>query len=615
MLTFLEPGDSPLRKQVCMRLKRFSDVKLSDSDLTTCLEKAKSLALVFLSQEGMMKFLIPVLRWQEGAEGMLYILSGQQVLRAGPSVLTLSSISSPPKFFTKLIFAASGLGSEMKEILQFLIKRHGGLYKSKLKRTVTNLLVKEPGSAKYKAACESGMTILCPSWVFDAVLYGSLPDQKDQKYAVPIFPRNAKISTTEFTPEGRRQLKRLIIEYGGEYESGMCRATKFLIARGWSKKTEFALKHSVPVLSREWIFDMVRFRGCIDIRDYEIQFEERKFVYPPLVKKGHQLDFMCGVVVAMVGLSEAEKVRAFDILKVSGARGVEGTVDEATHILCNVRERHLEGLENVGDRPIVSLSWVERCYRSKTIVDVTAHEDAVKLPSKIKVKQIPNDSNLKVRERHEDQNPRHSSRNIGQRREEKEVQQQSIPVLCDSREERKTASPLNALSQDRGNVPSVTRSPASKVNRVCPKDNAEESGTRRSKENMRVSSGVSAPSVMPKQKRFERKYKSVTKRRSQEIRIVDSRRKRQKPLDCRIMFSGWEQWEGVRKKRLLQEITKFENVREEADLKKVTHVVSGALMKNVKTIVAFMNGAKITMPSWVEACIEKGNTVSEGPYL
>lgn len=356
MLCFLEPNENSLHNQVYARLQKFSDVKLSHGDLETCLEEAKSLTVVLLSQEGIMKYFPPVLRWLEGAEGMLHILSGQQVLQARPAASTLASISTPPKLFINLVFAASGLRSETKEILQFLIKQLGGVYKSKLKRAVTHLLVKEPGSVKYKAACKSGMTILCPSWVFDALLSGSLPDENDQKYAVPIFPRNAKISTTEFTPEGRRQLKRLIVEYGGEYESGMCRETKFLIARGWSKKTDFAQKHQIPVLSREWVLDMVRFRGCIDIRDYEIQFKERRLVYPPLAKGASRLDFMRGVVVAMIGLSEEEKGRACEILRTCGAKGVDGIGDDTTHILCNIQERHLAELENARDLPVVSLS-------------------------------------------------------------------------------------------------------------------------------------------------------------------------------------------------------------------------------------------------------------------
>jgi len=638
MLTFLEPSDTSLGKQVYVRLVKFQDVNMSGTDLTTCLDTAKSFALVLLTQEGILKYLPPTLRWLEDAEGMFHIYAGQSVLQAGPDVRTITSLSKPSKLFTNLVLSVSGLSNETKEILQFLIKRHGGVYKRKLKRNVTHLLVKEPGSLKYKAACESGMTILCPGWVFDAFLRGTLPNQNKPEYAVPIFPRNAKISTTEFTPEGRRQLKLLIRAYGGAYESGICRETKFLVARGWSRKTDFALKNNIPVLSREWILDMVRFRGCIDIRDYELHFEDRKLVYPAIVTKGLEHNFMQGVVVSTLGLSVVEKRRAHQILTAAGAMsyGEDGIQDDATHILCNVRERHMEKVKRSGNRPIVTLSWVERCYRSKTIINVKAHEDAVKLPIESKEVQVAGNeaieqSPLKLQK----QSPTDVENSQG-------VPQQDMSVLQHVRENvDEGVRPSSLHSERRDDVQDNGKSQPSQAGKRVAKascnrnpidlTNLERRGSQLTNPPMmfnkkqRVSSGPCGSieeSIIIDNKENRNAWnqqiqpsRSLRKRVSQESGNLDLPRKRHKQSAYRIMFSGWERWEAERKRRLIQEIEKFDNVTLEADATKVTHLVSGALMKTPKTIVAFMNGAKIMLPGWVDACLEAGAVVDEAPYL
>lgn len=85
--------------------------------------------------------------------------------------------------------------------------------------------------------------------------------------AAPHYP--------EFTVEDRRRIEKQVVKHGGTYKADLDRTCTHLIAgKGSGSKFRFAKRHDIATVTISWFSDCLKYRGRLDVKDYEVRDEE-----------------------------------------------------------------------------------------------------------------------------------------------------------------------------------------------------------------------------------------------------------------------------------------------------------------------------------------------------
>ena len=162
-----------------------------------------------------------------------------------------------------------------RDELHELIRLMGGIVMRDFTDAVTHLVAGEVGSKKYRVACNLSKPVLLPSWVYKCWELGKdthvcSTDKEFQEHACPLF-KGFTVCVTGLEAEKRKDVKRLVTEFGGTYsgELNMNTCTHLIVDIPRGEKYEFARKWKIHRVSCQWLYDSINSGYCLDETSYQ----------------------------------------------------------------------------------------------------------------------------------------------------------------------------------------------------------------------------------------------------------------------------------------------------------------------------------------------------------
>ena len=184
-----------------------------------------------------------------------------------------------------LIICPSGLQKEQKKEIKELVNFMGGYYTDSLKDCVTHLVTNSVRSVKYETATRYGMKVMHPDWikqVWSKCQNNDLIVQADHEqfetFKLPALFQLC-ITSTGLKTFDRNQMKTLVEENGGSYNSSFTNKVDFLIMDKQSigsDKFKAAKKTKKICLTPNWVYTSVEKGFAVPYADFEIHDPNEK---------------------------------------------------------------------------------------------------------------------------------------------------------------------------------------------------------------------------------------------------------------------------------------------------------------------------------------------------
>eukprot|EP01083_Nonionella_stella_P137146 417370_1 len=221
-----------------------------------------------------------------------YLQSTKNQSRDTKSKHTLSYLMDiTQKLFQKLTLCTSGIHNDSKNDIKTVCSVLSSSFDGNFTDSITHLLETTIGSQKHIAAVSSNgrCQIVTPRWLYDSYINGKI--MRESMYCPPLFC-GFFISVTGLRSTEREQIKVFVTQYGGSYCQGLSQQCTHLIAKDLSnnEKCQAAIKWKIPILNKQWFYDHLKTKGCVDPKQYTLstnptpmktlteQFEEGKHV-------------------------------------------------------------------------------------------------------------------------------------------------------------------------------------------------------------------------------------------------------------------------------------------------------------------------------------------------
>jgi hypothetical protein len=173
--------------------------------------------------------------------------------------------------YSRVLEGAVVCGAELtddKAKMKTLVGYMHGTWVDDVTANTNAFLAVEYGGQQYWTALEYGTPVLKPSWIMECWEQQTVAHSK--QHMLPTFS-GCLISVTGLSTATRTSFQKMITALGGKYSEHLTRACTHLLAdKPRGRKFQMAQVWGVNIVSTNWLFDSINYRGCLDPSKYEV---------------------------------------------------------------------------------------------------------------------------------------------------------------------------------------------------------------------------------------------------------------------------------------------------------------------------------------------------------